>query len=103
MNSDLSPNEKGAVVFASSPVLQGLWIAACAALGLRDPLLGVAAAGAGELVSAAIVQAGQQIRTDRLLEFLKEVGRGEGVLEPRRVQGDDFLHCFFATAEAATR
>jgi hypothetical protein len=57
----------------------------------------------GSAIDTAVLTKVQSIRADRMREFFDELARGEQELNPELLENNDFLHCFFATSEAALK
>jgi len=55
----------------------------------------------GSALDTAVITRVQAIRADRAREFFDELARGEQDLTVELLENNDFLHCFFATSEAA--
>lgn len=57
----------------------------------------------GSAVDTAVLTRLQTVRAERAREFFDELAKSEGGLNPELLESNEFLHCFFATADAALR
>lgn len=57
----------------------------------------------GSAIDAAVLTRLQTVRAERAREFFDELAKSEGGLKPELLESNDFLHCFFTTADAALR
>lgn len=57
----------------------------------------------GSALDTAVLIKVQAIRAERAKEFFDELSRGEQELKPDLLESNEFLHCFFATSEAALK
>jgi hypothetical protein len=57
----------------------------------------------GSAAEVAVLTKIHSIRAERARIFFDELGRGEQQLLPELLESNDFLHCYFATAEAALK
>jgi hypothetical protein len=57
----------------------------------------------GSAIDTAVIIRVQAIRAARTKEFFDELARGDIQLQAELLENNDFLHCFFATVDAALR
>ncbi|WP_407310023.1 hypothetical protein [Desulfosporosinus sp. SB140] len=57
--------------------------------------------GIGSGIDVALVTTIQNIRADRVKTFFDQLEANDAVLNPELLKSEDFLHCYFATVNAA--
>ena len=60
-------------------------------------------ASIGSAIETSVLVKVQNIRQERALIFFDELSNGSQALSPELLQNNEFLHCFFATSNAALR
>lgn len=57
----------------------------------------------GSAIDTAVLTKVQSIRAERATIFFDELASGQQTLTPELLENNDFLHCFFATTDAALK